>query len=100
MEQITSGEYSKIEPLESLTDPNFKVHGNDGKVFKNIDYLSIDTEGSEYEILSAFPFEKWNIRLITVEHNFTDKRRLIQSLMTSKGYGCKEIQWDDWYEKF
>ena len=43
MEQITSGEYSKIEPLESLTDPNFKVHGNDGKVFKNIDYLSRGT---------------------------------------------------------
>lgn len=43
MEQITSGEYSKIEPLESLTDPNFKVHSNDGKIFENIEYLSRGT---------------------------------------------------------
>ena len=44
---------------------------------ENIDYLSIDTEGSEYSILKSFPFEKWNITLITVEHNFDAQRELI-----------------------
>ncbi len=43
MKKITSGEYKKIEPLESLTDPNFKVQGNKGKVFENVDYLSRGT---------------------------------------------------------
>jgi FkbM family methyltransferase len=63
-----------------------------------IDYLSIDTEGSEYEILRNFPFEKWNVRLITVEHNFTPMRERIHELLTSKGYSRQEAQWDDWYE--
>lgn len=64
-----------------------------------IDYLSIDTEGSEYEILRAFPFEQWNIRLLTVEHNFTERRKDIRRLLEGHGYRCHEAQWDDWFEK-
>jgi FkbM family methyltransferase len=65
---------------------------------RTIDYLSIDTEGSEYEILKNFPFDEWEVRLITVEHNFTPIRQSIRELLTSKGYVCQEAQWDDWYE--
>lgn len=63
-----------------------------------IDYLSIDTEGSEYEILAAFPFDTWKIQLITVEHNFTKRRADIRTLLEKNGYRCVEMQWDDWYE--
>ena len=66
---------------------------------KTIDYLSIDTEGSEYEILAAFPFEEWDIHFITVEHNFTSMREKIASVMQIHGYACIEAQWDDWYFK-
>jgi FkbM family methyltransferase len=65
---------------------------------RTIDYLSIDTEGSEYEILKNFPFDEWEVRLITVEHNFTPIRASIRELLTAKGYVCREAQWDDWYE--
>jgi FkbM family methyltransferase len=34
-----------------------------------IDYLSLDVEGQEYNILSTFPFNKYKFRCITVEHN-------------------------------
>ena len=64
---------------------------------KTIDYLSIDTEGSEYEILKAFPFEDWDIGLLTVEHNFTPIREDIRALLEGHGYACIEMQWDDWY---
>lgn len=66
---------------------------------KSIDYLSIDTEGSELSILEAFPFEKWDIRLLTIEHNFTEQREKIRALLASQGYACQEAQWDDWYYK-
>ena len=36
-----------------------------------IDYLSIDTEGSEFEILSSFDFKKYKFKVITCEHNYT-----------------------------
>lgn len=54
-----------------------------------IDFLSLDTEGSELEILETVDFETWDIRHIAVEHNHTDKRDLILALLTSKGYERK-----------
>lgn len=64
-----------------------------------IDYLSIDTEGSEFEILASFPFQQWDIQLLTVEHNFGKQRTAIRELMQRHGYRCLEKQWDDWYFK-
>lgn len=69
---------------------------------KEIDYLSIDTEGSEFEILENFDFNKHNIKVVTCEHNYTDNREKIFSLMCKNGYNrvYQEIsQCDDWYVK-
>ena len=65
-----------------------------------IDYLSIDTEGSEFEILSAFNFEKYKFKVITCEHNFTSNRQKIFNFLTKKGYVRKYdniSKFDDWY---
>ncbi|MCS6320057.1 MAG: FkbM family methyltransferase [Nitrospira sp.] len=67
-----------------------------------IDYLSIDTEGSELDILSAFDFDRYRIKIVTCEHNFTEARDKICALLTSKGYVRKFLtfsQNDDWYVK-
>jgi FkbM family methyltransferase len=39
-----------------------------------IDYLSIDTEGSEFDILNAFDFKSYSFGVITCEHNYTPAR--------------------------
>jgi FkbM family methyltransferase len=65
-----------------------------------IDYLSIDTEGSEFEILNAFDFETYKFKIITCEHNHTDSRDKIYKLLTDKGYTRKFeslSKFDDWY---
>lgn len=65
-----------------------------------IDYMSVDTEGSELEILNAFDFGKRRVKLFTIEHNFTDLRGQIHDLMTSKGYVRRfpeYTRFDDWY---
>lgn len=68
-----------------------------------IDYLSIDTEGSEYMILSHFDFDAFDVYILTVEHNYAEPdREQIQRLLISKGYRRvfeKFSQWDDWYVK-
>jgi hypothetical protein len=61
--------------------------------------MSVDTEGSEFDILNAFPFENWDIQLLSVEHNCTKQRDLIYKLLTEKGYCRVEAKWDDWYYK-
>ena len=67
-----------------------------------IDYLSIDTEGSEYQILNSFDFNEYHIQIITVEHNHTSQRDLIFSLLSANGYKRKYDNisgFDDWYIK-
>lgn len=67
-----------------------------------IDYLSIDTEGSEYEILKELDFSKYSIGVITCEHNFTTNRELIFELLTSHSYRrvlTNLSNFDDWYVK-
>lgn len=67
---------------------------------RKIDYLSVDTEGSELDILSAFSWDQYDVRLITVEHNYTPAREKIYDLLTSKGYERRfqELsKTDDWY---
>ena len=66
---------------------------------RHIDYISIDTEGSEYDILCEFPFDKWNVQLFTIEHNYSDQREEIRCLLEAHGYRRTEARWDDWYEK-
>lgn len=65
-----------------------------------IDYLSIDTEGSEFEILKNFNFNKHKFKIITCEHNYSANRIKIFNLLTNYGYKRKFAElskWDDWY---
>ena len=65
-----------------------------------MDYLSIDTEGSELDILKSFDFKKFKFRVITVEHNYTASREAIYKLLSENGYIQvyeNVSQFDDWY---
>jgi FkbM family methyltransferase len=64
-----------------------------------IDYLSIDTEGSELSILEGVDWGRYQFRCITVEHNFTEQRQSIKKLLEDQGYERREERWDDWYWK-
>jgi len=66
----------------------------------SIDFFSIDTEGSEFDILEAFDFGKRRFRVIVCEHNYAPIREKIYALLTSKGYVRRYAdlsRFDDWY---
>ena len=79
---------SLVDVLDRANAPSF------------IEYLSLDTEGSEYEILKNFDFERYTFGLIDIEHNYVEPRRSqLYTLLLSKGYIYKgENQWDDMYK--
>jgi FkbM family methyltransferase len=60
-----------------------------------IDYLSIDTEGSEYKILQTIDFNKVKIKAISVENNYHESN--VYNLLTKYNFekatqiGCDDI---------
>ncbi|MDA7437943.1 FkbM family methyltransferase [Candidatus Pseudothioglobus singularis] len=106
----------KYSDLSSMPG-NTKIRTKDGKVVKvetisinevmetnfngnSPSYVSIDTEGSEYEILNSLDFEKYRPVVFTIEHNFTNLQNKIDALMISKGYTrvFRELtSFDGWY---
>jgi len=73
------------------------------KLGKNIDYVSIDTEGNELDIIKNFNFNKYNVKIFTIEHNFKKKiRERIFKILKKNNYQrvFKYISYmDDWYIK-
>ncbi|CAN7584861.1 FkbM family methyltransferase [Neorhizobium sp. LjRoot104] len=66
---------------------------------REIDYISIDTEGSELDILSAFDFARRRFNLISVEQNSKTEKG-IGDLLLRNGYFRvfpQFSQWDGWY---
>lgn len=63
---------------------------NDFNAPKNIDFLSLDVEGHEYEVLKNFPFHKYIIDIICVENNSsidnTDNIEKVVNLLENNNY--------------
>jgi FkbM family methyltransferase len=59
---------------------------NQNNAPKTIDYLSVDTEGSEFDILSAFNFDQYHINIITAEHNHTPNKNKMIELLESHNF--------------
>ena len=63
-------------------------------------YISVDTEGSEFEILNSFNFSDYRPAVFTVEHNFTKTQMQIDELMKHNNYSRifkKLTVFDAWY---
>jgi hypothetical protein len=67
----------------------------------HVDYLSIDTEGSELDILEGFAFSAYRIDLISVEHAFNVKKRKALQVLLERNNFSRRFEnfscWDDWY---
>ena len=57
------------------------------KAPKIINYLSLDVEGSEYEVLKGIDFNKYTIEYISVEHNYdTELRKKIHKILQNNNF--------------
>ena len=66
----------------------------------HVDYISVDTDGSEPMIMRAFDFAKNSATIWTIEHNEEPWREDIRQLMESNGYRRvleESSGYDDWY---
>lgn len=96
--EMLSGIYESYDPRHYQRILNeLSVHGGNSEMIKinankfesivdvtKIDFLSIDTEGSELQILEQIDFNKYNIKAICVENNFFEKK--FDDFFKSRGY--------------
>lgn len=74
-----------------------------------IDYLSIDVEGHELAVLAGMDFDRWYVRLITIEHNRycdgTARKDAIFDRLTAAGFDrvAEDVvapgygEYEDWF---
>jgi hypothetical protein len=67
----------KTKKLETIFDDNN---------VKNIDYLSIDVEGAEFEVIKSINFDKVFIDVIEFEDNYEETSEPIVEYLTKLGY--------------
>lgn len=64
---------------------------------KTLDFMSIDVEGSEPEILSSLDYSKYKIKVIVCENNYEDIS--LRNLMKEKGFSfTKRLGVDDVFQ--
>lgn len=54
-----------------------------------VDYVSIDTEGGEYDILTSIDLDRLDVEVISIENNYPDAR--IEWYLHHCGYGLKAV---------
>lgn len=95
-------EYSEIEVPTITFEEAARLYG----IPSHVDFLSLDTEGSELEILASIDFSRFTFGMICVEHNLSEEVRkriaailepqgyqLYQSTMLDDLYICSHKQW-------
>lgn len=66
--------------------------------FGKIDFISIDVEGHELEVLKGFSIERYQPRILLIEDNSNQTDPTVQNYMKSKGYIIvKRTGVNDWY---
>lgn len=75
--------FSKSYRVETVSLTDLLEKGGAPKL---IDFISIDTEGSEVEIIMAHDFDKYAFNFIVVEHNFGSGRERLNVFLKERGY--------------
>lgn len=64
---------------------------------RNVDFLNINVEGKEYNLLGSIDFRAVNIKVCGIENNYQHYR--IPRLMKANGYDFVAIVGDEFYVK-
>jgi FkbM family methyltransferase len=65
---------------------------------ETIDFISIDTEGNELDVLKGFDVNKYNIKLLIIENNFNEP--FIEEYLNTQGWiKDKRLEVNDFYIK-
>jgi FkbM family methyltransferase len=104
VEEFSQDAIKRINSYNLEDNQNFDYINVECKTFdsivkrKDIDFLSLDTEGNELKILKSIDFDKYNIDVITVENNDYDNKFI--DFLVYKGYEfITRLECDELYKR-
>lgn len=66
--------------------------------YETIDFISIDTEGNELDVLKSFDVNRYNIKLMVIENNYNEN--YVENYLTDLGWvKDKRVEVNDFYIK-
>ena len=80
-QRIMGGSTEIIKVPTIRLDTLLEKHG-----INRVDYLSVDVEGGEYEVIKSIDFNTVDIHVIGFEDNYQENSASIISYLTTKGY--------------
>jgi FkbM family methyltransferase len=93
--------YESTGEILSVSCKTLQCILGENNVPRYFDYLSIDVEGMEMDVLESGDWEKWRPNFISIEHNFTNTRHNIKLFLEKVGYERDDsfsvFSWDDFY---
>jgi hypothetical protein len=75
-----------MRPRDFHTVPLLEIFERNN-VPRYIDYLSLDIEGAELYVMEAFPFDRYTVRIITIER----PKRALREMLEKNGYKLLRI---------
>jgi FkbM family methyltransferase len=79
--QVITGGKVGVRRLDYILENNFKV--------PKVDFISIDTEGTELDVLQSFDVNSYDIKLLIIENNFHDPE--IGDYLKTKGWKLDQM---------
>jgi len=68
-----------------------RFFANTGLRNKKIEFISIDTEGNELDILKDFNFKQWDVSIFLIEANDVEHAQPIIQLMQRNGFVLSRV---------
>jgi hypothetical protein len=70
----------------------------DSNIEHEIDFISIDVEGHEYEVLQGFTLKRWKPKILVIEDNSNRSDPLVRAYLGAQGYiPFKRTGVNDWF---
>jgi FkbM family methyltransferase len=79
----------KIISVKAMTLDSILVNYFDGQL-GNVDFISIDTEGTEKDVIAGIDLNRWQPRLICIE-NYDPRNADLDSFMRGRGYKVAQV---------
>ena len=91
---LNNGIQGRVVPMVTYTLTEILDKANAPNI---IEFLSLDTEGTELDILKGIDWNKYRFLYMCIEHNYEEPRRTeVRKFLESKGYQfIRDNAWDD-----